>query len=151
MANLSNEVVINILNIYFEEWKYRCENFWKRFNQFTIVTFFASTMPITFRIFEGLVLPEISLVFFPVCGIILSLLCLFLCWSEASRLISSDLTIKKIIKDLGKDEFEKESLSLFKNKILKKFQIFNWRIGIWVPLVATIFTDSSCGYNNYFN
>ena len=133
---------INVLNIYFEDWKYRHENFWKRLNQFTVIIFFTTTLPITFRIFDNLTLPDMSLLFFPICGILLSIMCLFFCWSENCRLVAVDKTIKKILKIGIGERYTKEPISLFNNEKLnhrfEKFPFFKWRIGTWVPLVITI-------------
>ncbi len=124
---MSKEDTINVLNIYFDEWKYRHENFWKRLTQFTVIIFFISTLPITFRLFNNLKLPNISLLFFPICGFVLSIVCLIFCLAENSRLVATDKTIKRIVKDKLGACYEKEQVSFFR-----------WRIGTWVPLVITI-------------
>jgi len=133
---------IQILNMYFEEWKYRHENFWKRLTQFTAVIFFTNTLPITFRIFENLTLPNMPMLFFPICGAVLSVLCLLFCWSENSRLVAVDKTIKRILGDGFGEKYLKDDPALFnndaRNQRLKKLSFFKWRIGTWVPLVMTI-------------
>ena len=124
---MSKEDAINIVNFYFDEWKYRHENFWKRLTQFSVITFFTSTLPITFRLFDDLKLPDISLLFFPICGFVLAIVCLIFCLAENSRMVATDLTIKRIVKDKLGACYEKEPGTFFR-----------WRIGIWLPIVITI-------------
>lgn len=139
---MSKDDAINILGIYFDEWKYRHENFWKRLTQFSVVIFFTNTLPITFRIFNNLELPDISLLFFPVCGFLLSLICLIFCWAENSRLVATDKTIKRIVAEKIGKCYLKEPISLFekekRNQAIFKLPFFRWRIGTWVPLVITL-------------
>lgn len=89
---------IEIVKIYFDEWKYRHESFWKRLLFFIIITFFATSMPITYSIFENLMLPNIPMVFFPFCGIILALLSYWISIAEYYRLAAVSGTIDSIIK-----------------------------------------------------
>lgn len=139
---MSKEDTINILNIYFDEWKYRHENFWKRLNQFSVVIFFTNTLPITFRLFDNLKLPNISLLFFPICGFVLALVCLIFCLAENSRLVATDKTIKRIVAEKLGACYKKEPISLFendkRNKRIFKLPFFRWRIGTWVPLAITL-------------
>ncbi|MBE6932555.1 MAG: hypothetical protein E7464_04130 [Ruminococcaceae bacterium] len=139
---MGKEDTINVLNLYFDEWKYRHENFWKRLTQFSTITFFTSTLPITFRLFDNLKLPNISLLFFPICGFVLAVVCLIFCLAENSRLVAVDKTIKRIVKDKLGHCYEKEQRTLFEKKQwnhrIFKLPFFEWRIGTWVPLVITL-------------
>lgn len=133
---------IAMLTLYHDEWKYRHENFWKRLIQFTIVIFFTTTLPITFRVFGGLILPNISLLIFPICGIVLIPIFLAFCLSENSRLIATSNTIEKICKGISSGKYVKSELPSPKNKTLKylaqNVPFLKWRIGAWIPIAISI-------------
>lgn len=126
---VDNSTSLEIVKMYFDEWKYRHENFWKRLTQFAIITFFTSSMPITYRIFQSIVLPRISMLFFPVCGIILALVSWLFCLSEYKRLEAVNNRMNSIIKTKLGEGYAKQELT---DKKLRE-RIFNARIGIWLP------------------
>lgn len=132
----------DILTLYHNEWIYRHENFWKRLTHFSVLIFFTTTLPITFRVFGDLALPKIPLLIFPLCGAFLTLLFLMFSLSENSRLIATSKTIDKIIKSTYGDKFVREDLTLFQSskidKSVQKLPFFRWRIGTLVPIVLSL-------------
>lgn len=123
----------DIINMYFDEWKYRHENFWKRLTQFTVITFFTTTMPVTYCILGDFKLPDIPMIFFPICGAVLALLSLLFCLSENSRLMTVDNTIRELVREHFGESFCKHPISNGKMEM-----VFRWRIGIWIPSVITV-------------
>lgn len=115
---------LQIANMYFDEWRYRHENYWKRLIQLSIITFFATSLPVSFQVFGNLKLPEISLLLFPVCGVVLALLCLVLCLSESSHLSAIAKVRKRIIQVQFGNDFFPDFISL--------------HISVWFPIVLTI-------------
>ena len=131
---VDHATALEIVKMYFDEWKYRHENFWKRLTQLAVITFFTSSMPITYRIFAGMTLPRISMMFFPICGIILAFASGLLCLAEYKRLEAVDNTIKHIIAEqFGKSCAKEERTA---KKLWEK--AINKKIGIWVPCTLTI-------------
>lgn len=143
MDNNDKEYAMKIIDIYFQEWKHRCEHFWKRLTQFTGVIFVTATLPITFRIFGELELPKMPLVFFPIAAIFLSIACMLFLWAENARTVATDNTMKRIIREVFDGKFDKEPLALFRddirnqNIVIKWF--LKWRIGTWVPMAVSFF------------
>ena len=132
---------IAVLSLYCDEWKYRHENFWKRLIQFSIIIFFTTTLPITFRVFSDLKLPDVPLKIFPTCGICFTILFLLFCLSENGRLVAISKTIDRLRVRISPN-YTKDSFSLCSNakvdKIVSKFPFFHWRIGTWLPIVLSI-------------
>ena len=141
--NQDKEYAIKIIDIYYQEWKHRCEHFWKRLSQFTAVIFVTATLPITFRIFGDLELPKMPLVFFPIAAIFLSIACMLFLWAENARTVATDNTMKRIINDTFGGKFNKEPLALFRDDNRNQHIIIRWflrwRIGTWVPMAVTFF------------
>lgn len=143
MDNNDKEYAMKIIDIYFQEWKHRCEHFWKRLSQFTGVIFVTATLPITFRIFGDLELPKMPLVFFPIAAIFLSIACMLFLWAENARTVATDNTMKRIIREVFDGKFDKESLALFRDDIRNQHIVIKWflkwRIGTWVPMAVSFF------------
>lgn len=143
MDNKDKDYAMKIIDIYFQEWKHRCEHFWKRLSQFTGVIFVTATLPITFRIFGDLELPKMPLVFFPIAAIFLSIACMLFLWAENARTVATDNTMKRIIREVFDGKFDKESLALFRDDIRNQHIVIKWflkwRIGTWVPMAVSFF------------
>ena len=123
----------DIINMYFEEWKYRHENFWKRLIQFSVITFFTTTLPITFRVFGEIQLPDIPIIFFPLAGGILTVLTLIFCLSENSRMMAVGNTINELIRDYYGESFLRKPLPATRFS-----KIYKLRIGIWIPSLISL-------------
>lgn len=127
---------IELLKLYYDEWKYRLDNFRKHMTQLVILIFFTSSLPITVNIFNDIQIPKMPLLVFPISGLLLSIVFLWYCFSEASRIATLDLKIKLIISENFPVPYAKTALIHMSNK--KIFAIFNKRMTIWVPLALTI-------------
>lgn len=125
---------IELLSLYYEEWRFRQDGLWKRIVQFFVIIFFTSTLPITVNIFHSISIPNISLLVFPIVGIFLTAFFVVFCMSESVRIKAIDMKIKKIISDCFDPSYCKMDLpSLFDNT-KPAGKIFTKRMAIWVPL-----------------
>ncbi len=132
LSETDHSNTFNLINMYFEEWKYRHENFWRRLTQFAVVTFFTTTLPITFRMFNALELPDIPMLLFPISGVFLALLNLWFCLSENVRMVAVDRTIRELIRQRFGNQYLKRTLPT------KRFErLYKLRIGLWFPVVMT--------------
>jgi len=88
--NPEKEKDMQLLELYWEEWKYRHENFWKRMTQFFIAIAFLSVLPLIYQSFidEAIKLNQFSLSILPGLSIVLSLFFLWYGFSESVRLIA---------------------------------------------------------------
>lgn len=139
-SNIDYEKNQFLINLYFDEWKFRQEGMWKRITQFFVILFFVSTLPITIGAFDGVMLPNISKLAFPISGIILTIFFLWFCLSESIRINSIDAQIKNIIKDTYGDKYLKNKLVPLTKHFQDKghtLKIFTWRMAIWVPVVLS--------------
>jgi len=132
-----------LLNIYWEEWKFRQENLWKRIIQFYVIIFFVSTLPITVKVFDRVDISFFNyLLTFPIAGLLLTLFFLWFCLSESSRINSVDDKIKKIINDNYPEKYQKSKLIPFTKKSREAgketFKCFQWRMAIWVPIFLSV-------------
>lgn len=124
---------LELLKLYWDEWKFRQENLWKRMIQFMIIIFFTSTLPITISAFS-ISLPNVSLLLFPIVGLLLIVFFLWFCLSETVRIGAIDSKVKQILKDIFPEEYVKTSLKSLTNPQKQPLPIFRWRMTIWVPI-----------------
>ena len=133
--------VFDLLTIYYDEWKFRQENFWKRIIQFFVIIFFISTFPITFDYFYHGPLPDsIDMVVFPIVGIGANIFFFIFCLSESYRINSIDDKIKRIISDTYSCYSKNRLLPLNKEKAAAGKEapwVFRMRMAIWVPVFLT--------------
>lgn len=128
---------IELLKLYWDEWKFRQEALWKRIIQFFCVIFFVSTLPITINMFS-ISLPDVPLLVFPIVGILLAVFFWWFCLSESIRINSIDAKIKKIIQDSFPAEYSKTTLVPFSKQSKGVAPVFYWRMAIWVPISLSI-------------
>ena len=99
-----------LLELYWEEWKYRHENFWKRMTQFFIA--FLSVLPLLYQSSIGITieLNKDILSILPAVAILLSVVFLWYGLSESARLI----WVNEKINAITKENFEgRRFLSIF--------------------------------------
>lgn len=128
---------IELLKLYWDEWKFRQEGLWKRIIQFMIIIFFTSTLPITISNFS-ISLPKISLFTFPIVGILLTLFFLLFCLSESVRIKAIDTLIKQILSNSFPEDYVKKSLKSLFNDEKEAHWIFRSRMSIWVPISLSV-------------
>lgn len=129
---------LELLKIYYDEWKYRLDHMRKQLLQSYVVIFFTTTLPITIGIFDGITLPNLPLIVFPICGILLTIVFLLYCMSEAARIKSLNLKIKLIIKENFPRRYSKTILRPFVNSTKKTPAIYIWPMTAWIPLIMAI-------------
>lgn len=128
---------LELLKLYWEEWKFRQEGLWKRMIQFMIIIFFTSTLPITISAFS-ISLPNVSLLIFPIVGLLLVVFFLWFCLSEAVRINAIDSIIKQILEDSFPEKYVKTSLKSLTNHQKQPLPIFRWRMTIWIPVSLSL-------------
>ena len=127
---------ITLLNIYYDEWKYRLDNFRKQIYKLIVVIFFTTTLPITINLFNEIKLPNVSLYVFPITGFLLTIIFVFYCLAEATRIASLDKKIKLIIKNHCRNEYCKDKLEPILGKKSNKF--FEKKMTVWMPLALAL-------------
>lgn len=127
---------IELLNIYYDEWKYRLDRFRKQMVQSFIVIFFVITLPISISFFNNIKIPNaLPLLLFPISGLCLSFVFLFYCLSESSRIITLRDKITLIIRDNFPEQYLKYPCS---QNSSKHFSLFKLSMTIWIPIGLTI-------------
>ncbi len=134
---MKNSDYIELLKLYWEEWKFRQEGLWKRTIQFFVINFFVSTLPITINMFS-VSLPKISMLVFPIIGMMLIGFFLCFCLSESIRIASIDNKVKKIICDIFSEEYAKTKLVSLSQRGHNVSPFFYWRMAVWVPISLSI-------------
>lgn len=136
-----DEMNLQLLALYHDEWKFRHTNFWRRVPTFFALIFIVSTFPITAQFIfsaEPETLTGIPLVLFPVVGIALTLLFLWFCLSEAVRMNSVGDKMRAIINDHFAPRYQKIDLPPLlawkdKQKHNRAARLFRMRMSLWVP------------------
>ena len=129
---------IELLKLYYDEWKFREEDLWKKAVQMLIVIFFTSTLPITIGVFGGVNIGNIPLYLFPVSGILLTIFFLVFYLSNSLRIKAVDQKRRKIISMVYGHAFSSYDLPPLLKKSKKSSRIFRARITIWVPVVLSL-------------
>lgn len=139
---MNNSDNIELLKVYYDEWKYRDENSWKKRLQFFVAITFISTLPVSYQTFGTISLPNDVLYTFPIVGIFLSFTFLWYCLSEAYRTKAIASRIEKIINDVFPSEYSKYGLVPIRKKNLDKNKkvlwIFNEPMAIWIPTLLFV-------------
>lgn len=137
--------LIELLKIYYDEFKFRQETVWKRRIQFFVIIFFISTFPTASKVIspDKDYLPDINYILFPVIGIILTLFFAWYSLAEAVRIKSVDSIIKKIIDDhyfcYSKNHPDNELKSLFcDNDQQKAHPIFVVRMTTVITIIFAL-------------
>lgn len=127
---------IELLNIYYDEWKYRLDRFRKQMVQSFIVIFFVITLPISISFFNNVQIPHaIPLLLFPISGLCLSFVFLFYCLSESSRIATLRNKITQIISDNFPEKYLKYPCT---SSTTKNFSLFKMSMAVWIPIGLTI-------------
>lgn len=69
---MNTENNISLLKLYYDEWKYRLDNYRKQIYKIIIVIFFTTTLPISIGIFDKVIIPNIALTIYPLLGLVLT-------------------------------------------------------------------------------
>lgn len=135
--NKKNNNNIDLLNIYYDEWKYRLDRFRKQMTQSFIVIFFTSTLPISISFFNNIHIPSaIPFMLFPISGICLTMTFLLYCLSEASRIATLRKKISLIISDNFPKQYTKYPSSSSNNQ--KHFSLLKMSMPVWIPIMLSV-------------
>lgn len=129
--------MLELLKLYYAEWRFRQESLWKRIIQFFVIIFFTSTLPISIKIFDSsneIKIPDNLLTLFPITGIFLTIFFLWFCLAESIRINTIDTKIKLIINSLFPSTYGKNGLVPLIRRSRDVLPIFKWRMAIWVPI-----------------
>lgn len=130
---MNTENNISLLKLYYDEWKYRLDNYRKQIYKIIIVIFFTTTLPISIGIFDKVIIPNIALTIYPLLGLVLTIVFFVYCCAESSRICALDKLIKLIISDTFDNKYKKDNLQPI---FIKKFLFFHkMRITIWLPII----------------
>jgi len=131
---------IELLKLFYEDWKFRQENLWRKFTKFFVIIFFTSTLPVSISVFNDARLPELdfAIFIFPVSGIFLTIFLLWYCLSESVRIKAVDDKIQDIICECFGAKYTKCGMkSVFKDK-KEAHPLFCMRMAVWVPITLSI-------------
>ena len=141
MNNTDKNQWIELLKLYYEEWKFRQEELWKKAIQLLVIIFFTSTLPITISVFGSISISNIPMWVFPGFGILLTFFFLWYFLSKSLRINAIDAKRKRVIEMVFGNGFTDDDLLPFleRNRENKKepLIIFKWRMSIWVPVILS--------------
>lgn len=108
-AQVDFEKAFRILELYYNEWKYRLDNVRKHTIQVYSVILITTTLPLTIGIFNGIKLPEsIPTYCFPTVGILFTVIAAWYFNAEAKRIRLLDDKIHLIISNYFPKDYRKE-------------------------------------------
>ncbi len=106
---LNNDQLIELMSVYLSEWEHRDELLWTQVFRYFYATLIVIILP-NVATFVGIELPEINIKLFPIIGVVMSLVFLYVGLGYAFRLQASSRTYVKIMKLLGNDKYERISI-----------------------------------------
>ena len=113
--SLNNDQLITLMNVYLSEWEHRDGLLWTQVFRYFYATLIVIALP-NIAACIGIELPEINTNLFPIIGIVMSIVFLYVGLGYAFRLQASGQTYEKIMKLLGNTDYERISIK-DKNKI----------------------------------
>lgn len=106
---LDNDQIIALMSVYLSEWEHRDELLWTQVFRYFYATLIVTVLP-NIAAFVGIELPEINIKLFPIIGMVMALVFLYVGLGYAIRLRASSRTYEKIMKLLGSEEYERISI-----------------------------------------
>lgn len=101
--------IIALMSVYLSEWEHRDELLWTQVFRYFYATLIVTVLP-NIAAFVGIELPEINIKLFPIIGMVMALVFLYVGLGYAIRLRASSRTYEKIMKLLGSEEYERISI-----------------------------------------
>ncbi len=132
---LDNDQLIHLMSVYLSEWEHRDELLWTQVFKYFYATLIVIVLPNIAK-FVGIEIPEINTNLFPIIGLIMALVFLYVGLGYALRLQASSKTYVKIMKLLGNAEYER--ISIRDKKEIKGGYLFAAPMSL--VLVVTMFT-----------
>ncbi len=131
---LDNDQIIALMGVYLDEWNHRDELLWTQVFRYFYATLIVIILP-NIAEFVGIELPEINTKIFPIIGIAMGIVFLYVGLGYALRLQASGKTYQKIMKLLSNEDYERISI---RDKSKMKFG-FLFAAPMSVVLVVTMF------------
>lgn len=133
-TSLNKDQIIALMEIYLDEWQHRDSLLWAQVFKLFYADLIVIVLP-NIAEFLGIVLPPINQKVFPLIGIFMAIMFLYMGIGYAIRLRASSRTYEKLMKHLGNEEFERISIK-DKSKIK-----FGWMFAppLAMLLVVTMF------------
>ncbi len=119
---LTNDQIISLMDIYLNEWEHRDGLLWSQVFRCFYATLIVTILP-NAAAFVGIELPQINAKMFPVIGIVMSLVFLYVGLGYAMRLQASGKTYAKVMKLLGNEKYQR--ISIKNRKEIKMGFIFS--------------------------
>ncbi len=139
---LSCEQLIALMGVYLSEWEHRDKLLWTQVFRYFYATLIVIVLPNIASVI-GIQLPDINTKLFPIVGVFMSIVFLYVGLGYAFRLRASSQTYIKIMKLLGNEKYERISI---KNKDKKKVSslfatpmTFVLVITMFISLIAVAF------------
>ena len=107
--SLNNDQLITLMNVYLSEWEHRDGLLWTQVFRYFYATLIVIALP-NIAACIGIELPEINTNLFPIIGIVMSIVFLYVGLGYAFRLQASGQTYEKIMKLLGNTDYERISI-----------------------------------------
>ncbi len=117
--------LLDLMDIYLSEWKYRDEMLWKQVFKYFYATLVVLFLP-NIASFLGINLPEFPVILFPLAALVLSLVFLYISIGYSKRLEASGNTYQKLI-NLLPEELRRVSVS---DPNIKFGRFFSKRISV---------------------
>ena len=122
---LNSDQIITLMSIYLDEWKHRDSLLWSQVFKLFYAILIVIILPYVAN-FLGVSLPPINNKIFPIIGIVLAFVFLYIGIGYAKRLNASSKTYINIMRLLGKEEYQRVPLA-------------NLRFGkLFKPSIATV-------------
>ena len=106
---LNTDQIISLMEIYLTEWAHRDELLWTQVFQYFYATLIVIVLP-NIAAFIGIVLPQINTKLFPIIGMVMALVFLYVGLGYAIRLRASSRTYEKMMGLLGSEEYARISI-----------------------------------------
>jgi len=106
---VKKEEIINLMGIYLSEWEHRDTLLWSQVFKLFYANLIVIILP-NIASFIGIDLPSINEKIYPIIGIIMSLIFLYVGIGYCFRLMASSRTYVKLMKQLNKKEYERVPL-----------------------------------------
>lgn len=117
---MSKNDIIYLYSVYLEEWKYRDNKFWQLWLKMIYVSVIVNVIPFLYeRFFKGL----IPLIFFPILGIVVQFIFLYMLVAMHKRYIAIGNTLKRI-NDMFKKKYRREIVTGLFGKRMLYFVIY---------------------------
>lgn len=106
---LSKDQLIALLGVYLSEWQHRDELFWMQLFKYFYATLIVIVLPNVTK-FLGIELPTINSKLFPIIGMLMGVVFLYVCIGYTMRVKASGKTYQKIMEMIGDEEYQRISI-----------------------------------------